>query len=184
MKFLLVRNVPQRRLAGLHGADGAQNVGKDLAGIVQLRAVFCLEGHVVALVRQQNQIVVLRGKRAGDGLAECFERSLVVQAGIAQRHEQAVFVGICNLTGSEAEVDQVFVLRTGQNAAEDGKVALLVLLTHERDRLAERGQNLAAGRNIEAAHGGHIGAVRAKSSPQLADFFGCHTQKLPLFQNA
>ena len=60
VKFLLVRNVPQRRFAGLYGADGAQNVGKDLAGIVQLRAVFCLEGHVVALVRQQNQIVVLR----------------------------------------------------------------------------------------------------------------------------
>ena len=65
-------------LSGLDRADGAEHVGENLAAVLQMRAVFCLKGHIVALVGKEDQIVVLRGKRACDRLIECFERLFVV----------------------------------------------------------------------------------------------------------
>ena len=78
VKFLFLRVVAKGGLSGLDRADGAEHVGEDLAAVFQMHAVLCLEGHVVALVGKEDQIVVLRGKRACDRLIECFERLFVV----------------------------------------------------------------------------------------------------------
>lgn len=79
-----------------------------------------------------------------------------------------MLVGVCHLTGFKAQVDEVFLLRAGQDAAENGKIALLVLLAHEGDGLAEGGQNFAAGRNVAPRTAVILGAVRRilrRSSP-------------------
>ena len=78
VKFLFLGIVAKGGLSGLDRADGAEHVGENLTAVFQHRAVFCLEGHVVALVGKEDQIVVLRGKRACDRLIECFERLFVV----------------------------------------------------------------------------------------------------------
>ena len=139
MKFLFLGIVAKGGLSRLDRADGAEHVGENLTAVFQHRAVFRLEWHIVALVGKENQVVVLCGERAGDRLIKCFKRLFVVQAGVPQRHEKPVLVGVYHLTCLEAQVDEVFLLRAGQDAAENGKIAFLVLLAHEGDRLAEGG---------------------------------------------
>ena len=78
VKFLFLRVIAKGGLAGLDRADGAEHVGENLAAVLQMRAVFCLKGHIVALVGKEDQIVVLRSKRACNRLIECFERLFVV----------------------------------------------------------------------------------------------------------
>ena len=78
VKFLFLRVIAKGGLSGLDRADGAEHVGENLTAVFQHRAVFRLEWHIVALVGKEDQIVVLRGKRACDRLIECFERLFVV----------------------------------------------------------------------------------------------------------
>ena len=66
MEGLLLRDIAQQLLAGLHGADGTNKVGEDLAAVFKLGAVPGLEGDVVALVRQQDEVVFLKADRADD----------------------------------------------------------------------------------------------------------------------
>lgn len=85
-----------------------------------------------------------------------------------------MLVGIGDLLCGEREVEQVLIRRAGQRAAEDRQIFFPVLLRHQAERLPERGQNLAAGRDIAAVNSGQIGAVRLHAAPQLADLFVCH----------
>ena len=171
---LFLGNVAQKLPARLDGADGADKIGEDLAAVVELRAVFRLERHVVALMRQQDQEIFFKADRADDGLEQLLPRLLVVQRRLAQAHEQPVLVGIGDLLCGEREVEQVLIRRAGQRAAEDRQIFFPVLLRHQAERLPERGQNLAAGRDIAAVNSGQIGAVRLHAAPQLADLFVCH----------
>ena len=178
MEGLLLRDIAQQLLAGLHGADGADKVGEDLAAVFKPGAILGLEGDVVALVRQQDEVVFLKADRADDRLEQLLPGLFVVQRGLTQAHEQAVLVGIGDLLCAEGQIEQIPVRRAGQGPAEDRQIFFLVLLRHQAERLTERGQNFTAGGDIAAVDGGQIGAVRLHTAPQLADLFVGHGKRL------
>ena len=179
MEGLLLCDIAQQLLAGLHGADGADEVGEDLAAVLKSGAVLGLEGDVIALVRQQDEEVLLKADRADDRLEQLLPGLFVVQRGLAQAHEQTVLVGIRDLLCSKGQIEQIPVRRAGQGPAEDRQIFFLVLLRHQAERLAERGQNFTAGGDVAAVDGGQIGAVRLHTAPQLADLFVGHGKKTP-----
>ena len=178
MEGLLLRDIAQQLLAGLHGADGADKVGEDLAAVFKSGAVPGLEGDVVALVRQQDEVVFLKADRADDRLEQLLPGLFVVQRGLTQAHEQAVLVGIGDLLCAKGQIEQIPVRRAGQGPAEDRQILFLVLLRHQAEWLTERGQNFTAGGDIAAVDGGQIGAVRLHTAPQLADLFVGHGKRL------
>jgi len=176
VEFLLLRRVAERGFRRLHGADRAENVGKDLArGLAELRAVAAAIGHVVALVREQDEIVSLRLETADDSLVEGLERRLVLELRVAQRHEQAVLRGVRDLLCLEPHVEQIAVDRAREGLLEQGEIGLTVLLGHEAEGLAEGREDLAAVAHVAAADGGDVGAVGSQAAPQLADFFIVHS---------
>ena len=178
MEGLLLRDIAQQLLAGLHGADGADKVGEDLGAVFKPGAILGLEGDVVALVRQQDEVVFLKADRADDRLEQLLPGLFVVQRGLTQAHEQAVLVGIGDLLCAKGQIEQIPVRRAGQGPAEDRQILFLVLLRHQAERLTERGQNFTAGGDIAAVDGGQIGAVRLHTAPQLADLFVGHGKRL------
>ena len=174
LEALFLRAVAQRGLRGLDRADSAEDVGENGIPVLERRAVARLEGHVIALVGQHDEIVPLDGERIDHGLVKLPERFLVCELRLAQLHEQTVLVAVRDLLGAEGQVEQIFVDGAGECLLEQAKIKLLIVLRADRKRLPEAGENFAAVRNVAAVNGCDIGAIRAQTPPQLADLFFSH----------
>ena len=120
-----------------------------MVAVVQHRAVLCLERHVVFLVREQDQIILLKMHRADDRPEQLRPRFLILKLRIAELHQQPVLVRVRDLRRAEREIEPVFIRRAGENLFQQREIFFLVLLAHQGHGLAELGQNFpAAGRNL------------------------------------
>ena len=72
-------------------------------------------GHIVGVVGQQDEVVALPHVQAvDDRLIELLPHRTVLQPGIPQGHEAAVFVAVRYLLGGEHDVDEVPAQGAGQ----------------------------------------------------------------------
>ena len=116
MELVVAGEKAQLGLALLDGADAAEKVGKDLIrGIPHHGIVLCAAGHIVVVVNQQDQVAAFLQLQRVDHLpVECLPDLPVLQLGVPQGHEQAVFLTVRHLLGGKHQVDQVAAQRTGQ----------------------------------------------------------------------
>jgi len=74
-------------LRELDGTQAADDVGEDLLGVAALRlSVPGAEGHVIIVVREQNEVVALHVRRFDDAGVKGTDRLVILQTGLAQRH--------------------------------------------------------------------------------------------------
>ena len=172
---LFLRDVVKIRLGLLDGADGAENEGVGLVGIVRLRiAVLALEGNVVAVAAQQNQVIALDGNGVDDLLAEFPAKRVVRQLGLPQIHEHFMLRGACHLTCLEGDVNEILADGAGKRAAQKGKIFVGLVLRHDAGTLAELGDDLLIVVHIAAVNGRDIAAIPPQMPPDLADFLIVH----------
>ncbi len=93
---------------------------------------------------------------------------------VAQGHEQLVLLARADLARGKGDVQQVLAQRAGQGAAEDRQEFLGLFLLHERERLVEDGQHLAALVDVAPAHVRDAVFLRAEPAAQLRDLFIVH----------
>ena len=145
-----------------------------MVAVVQHRAVLCLERHVVFLVREQDQIILLKMHRADDRLKQLRPRFLVLKIRIAELHQQPVLVGIGDLRRAERKIEPVFIRRAGEDFFQQREIFFLVLLAHQGHGLAELGQNFPAAGHIAAVDSGDVRAVGLITAAKLAGFLIGH----------
>ena len=126
VELVVPGEVPQAGLALLHRADGAQQVGEHRVA-VQLQVVLALDGDIVGVVCQQQQVVALEIQSLGGLFVKGPAGLCVLQARAAQGHEQPVLLAVRHLLGGEHQVDEVFPQPAGERLPQQGEVLLGLL---------------------------------------------------------
>ena len=116
MELALVEIVAQLKRRRLDGADGADEILKDLArGIVLQFVILAAVRHVVSVGGKQDQIVCLAHVDAFDDLAaKRLARGGILQFRLAQRLQEAVLVTVGHLLCRKHHVNEVFAQRAGE----------------------------------------------------------------------
>ena len=79
-----------------------------------------MEGQIVGIVHQQNQIIALQIQRIRHALKELLHRLIHLQRGVFQRGEQRVLIAVQHLIRTERDIDQIFARRAGDGSFEYG----------------------------------------------------------------
>ena len=170
----LVRGIAQRRLAGLDGADAADEERELLKGILGARAVAVVGRYAIVVVGEQDEEVSLHGHAVLHAREQRVHGGIVLERGPAHRHEQPVLIAAHDLLVGERDVDQVLADRAGERLADDGKH---ILALHERQRadgLGELGDDLALFIDIAAADAHQIALLGPKTAAQLGKILLIH----------
>ena len=122
MELVLPGAVAQLQLAVPHRADAAHDVGEH--GIARIRLHFIIlapVGHIVGVMGQQDEVIALPHVQAvDDRLIKLLPHLTVLQPGIPQGHESAMFVAVRHLLGREHDVDEVPAQSAGQGLFQQG----------------------------------------------------------------
>ena len=178
-------NIVQVGLCLLHGADGADHEGIAFLTLVLLeRIVLALEGHVIGLAAQEDQVIVLEGDGVDDLLVEAPPQLVILQLAVSQVHQQLMLRGACHLGRLKGDVDQILAQTAGQGPLQEGKVLFSFVLRHDAQGLAELGDNLLLAIDVAAIDIRHITAVPAQVPPDLADFLIIHCCNLAKYKNS
>ena len=83
--------------------------------LVKGQAILGLEGHVIGVVGQQNQVVAaVHIQRLDDLIIERLTHRRVFEFSLPQRHQQLVLGAVHDLPGRKHDVDQVLALGAGE----------------------------------------------------------------------
>ena len=135
---LFLRDVVQPALGLLHRADGAQDVGIGLVGVVLLKGIVPgLKGHVIGVIAQQNQVVSLHNHGVDDLLEEAVQQLVIPQLGFPQVHEQLMLGAARHLGGLEGDINQILADGAGQHPLKEGKILVPLVFRHNAGALAE-----------------------------------------------
>ena len=122
MELVLPGAVAQFQPAVLHRADAAHDIGEH--GIALVSAVLTVltpVGHIIGVMSQQDEIIAIPHVQAVDNrLIKLLPHLNLLQLGIPQGHEAAVFVAVRHLLGGEHDVDEVPAQRAGQGLFQQG----------------------------------------------------------------
>ena len=132
-------------------------------------------GDIVAVTGQKQQVTAVPHIQTIDHLAVKGLTSLVVlQLRIPQCGEQAVLLAVGHLLGGEYDVDEVFSQRTGQSLLQKAQILLGLLLRHHAQGFVQIGNDLFTAVDIASINTADGAFFRAKTAPQLIDFFLVH----------
>ena len=175
MEGLFLRDVVQPALGLLHRADGAQDVGIGLVGIVLLKGIVPgLKGHVIGVIAHQNQVIALHNHGVDDLLIEAQAKLVVLQLAGAQIHQQLVLGRRSHLTGFEGDVNEIPPDGTREGSAQKGKILIPLVFRHDARGLPEFGNDFLIVVDITTVNSGHIAAIPAQMATDLADFLINH----------
>ena len=105
---LLLRDVVQIGLGLLHGADGTQDIGIDLLGLVCLGGIIlALKRHVIGIAGGQDQVVSLHSNGIDDLAEEGLQQRFILQLRGAQIHQQLMLLGACHLGSLKGDIDEI-----------------------------------------------------------------------------
>ena len=168
VEFPLCGVIAQDGLRLLHGADAAEYIGKLLlAALVLPETVARTERHVIAVRSQQDQVVVRQMQRACDLFIQGLHGLLVLQAGVAQPHEQAVLVAVRDLRRREAQVGEGFAHSAGDAFFQQLQIFFLLTLRKQAHGKGEGGDELAVDIDIAAVDFRDIAPILAITAAEL-----------------
>ena len=174
VELVLAGAIAQRRLAQTHRTDRADQIMEHVRARVG-RLIVQREGrHVVGIVHEQYQIVVLEFERLDDVAEELLHRFVVGQRRIAQLHQQRVLRALPHLLGRKRHIHEVLVRYAGERLFEDRQILVGLLLRHGQRRGGEFGYDLAVLIDIAAANHGHIVALGIEALANFGNFFSGH----------
>jgi len=132
-------------------------------------------GNIVAVTDQEQQVTAVPHVQTIDHLAVKGLTSLVVlQLGIPQCGEQAVFLTVHYLLSGEYDINEVFPKRAGQSLLQKAQILLGLLLRHHAQGFVQIGNDLFTAVDIASINTADGAFFRAKTAPQLIDFFLVH----------
>lgn len=103
-------------------------------------------GNIVAVTDQEQQVTAVPHVQTIDHLAVKGLTSLVVlQLGIPQCGEQAVFLTVHYLLSGEYDINEVFPKRAGQSLLQKAQILLGLLLRHHAQGFVQIGNDLFKG---------------------------------------
>lgn len=116
-------HIVQVRLGLLHGADGADEVGIHLFGLIGIgKVVLALKGDIVAVAANQNQVIALQGYGVDDLLEEAVQQ-LVIPSLDSRRSMSSLCSGLPgHLGGLEGDINQILADGAGQHRLKEGKI--------------------------------------------------------------
>lgn len=94
--------------------------------------------------------------------------------GIPQCGEQAVFLTVHYLLSGEYDINEVFPQGTGQSLLQKAQILLGLLLRHHAQGFVQIGNDLFTAVDIASINTADGAFFRAKTAPQLIDFFLVH----------
>ena len=137
------------------------------------------EGHVVGVVRQQDQKAALLRQARQHALEKHLGHIVVRDGRIAQRGQQLMLVAYAHRLVGEGNLHQVFIRRARQRLFEQGQVAVVFLGRQGHGRQLEHGNNLALFAHIAAADAGQVGIIHRKAAADFVQGFAVHHHYLP-----
>ena len=173
---VFVGHVAQPWLPLPHGADGAQQVGVHrVGGVVQHLVVPGAEGHVIALLCQQDEVAVLPQLQVLDHrLVKLPAGGGILQLGVPEGQEPLQLLALRHLPGGEGHVHQVAAQPAGQGLSQQGQAAFHIVLVQQGQGLVHLRDDLLQGAAKPAVHVAEIVFPRAEPPAQLAHFFLVH----------
>ena len=175
VEALVLAAIAQRRAAELHRADGADDVGEGILGVfVGLVFILGLEGDVVGVVHQQDQVVALDLQTLDHPLEELLHRLIHLQVRVAQRREQPVRVAVHHLIRAERDLHQVLARRAGEHLAEQRQILLRLLLRQGQQRVTEAGDDLPLLVHVAAEDAVDAVLVGVEPSANFGNFLSVH----------
>lgn len=99
---------------------------------------------------------------------------VVLKLGIPQCGEQAVFLTVHYLLSGEYDINEVFPQGTGQSLLQKAQILLGLLLRHHAQGFVQIGNDLFTAVDIASINTADGAFFRAKTAPQLIDFFLVH----------
>ena len=102
--------------------------------------------------------------------------------GAAQPLQQAVFVTVFDLRGTEFDVQQVLAEGAGECFLKELEVKFRFFLLHQTDRQIQGGDDLLSGVDVAAVNAADVVLVRFETFFDLTDFFLVHIYfEVPFF---
>ena len=172
--------VAQPRLALLHRAHRAEDVGEHPVPVLQAGAVLGLYRHVVGVVGQQQQVAALQVQGLHGLLVKGLAGLPVLQARLPQGHQQFVLLAVHHLLGGEHQVDEMLPQPSGEGFLQQGEVLLRLLLGQHGQGLVQIGDELPPLVDKAPVDAAHRVFLRLPPAAQLRDLFRIH-RALPRF---
>ena len=124
---------------------------------------------------QKDQVIAAVHIQRGDNfIIERLTEGPILQLGIPQSHQKAVFVAVHDLLSREHNVYKIPAKRPGKGFFQEAQVFLGLLLRHHAHRLIQIGDNLPASIDVAAINMADGALFRAKPAAQFAEFFLIH----------
>ena len=176
VEFIVTWKISQLYLALLDGAHNTDDVGEHLIRGIRLQGIILAPmGNIVAVTGQEQQVTAVPHVQTVNYLAVKGLAGLVVlKLGIPQCGEQAVFLTVHYLLSGEYDINEVFPKRAGQSLLQKAQILLGLLLRHHAQGFVQIGNDLFTAVDIASINTADGAFFRAKTAPQLIDFFLVH----------
>ena len=176
VEFIVTGEVSQFHLALLDGAHHTDDVGEHLIRGIRLQGIILAPmGDIVAVTGQEQQVTAVPHVQTVNYLVVKGLAGLVVlKLGIPQCGEQAVFLTVHYLLSGEYDINEVFPQGAGQSLLQKAQILLGLLLRHHAQGFVQIGNDLFTAVDIASINTADGAFFRAKTAPQLIDFFLVH----------
>ena len=176
MKLVGVVEIAQSHAGVFHRADGADQIAVHAFRLFPAAlAVFAPAGNIVTSGGQKNQIALPAQVQTVDNPpVEFLPRGGVLQTGIPQGTQKAVFRAVHHLLGGKDNIHQILAQGTGQNFFQPPQIHFYFLFREKSQRGIQIGDNLPAGVYVTAVNTADRAPVRTEQAAQFVDFFQIH----------
>ena len=176
MKLAELVAVAQGKRGILDGADATDKVFEyGVRAVSEHLIVAAAAGNVVGISGEEDEVAAVpHVDGVDDAAVEHLAGVRILQGGLAQRLEQAVFIAVGDLCGGKDDVDEIAAEGAGERLFQQVQEHLLLLLRHEPHGRVDVGDDLAGAADIAAVDLADGGAVGLEAAADFVEFFLVH----------